>query len=84
MEKHGNKSSIKEVNNWPFGGNLFAKNNFVPMKENVTPETYPKNCTECNKHTTCKSWYGGCGCSEAPVTVFGAQENRKTLVIDET
>ena len=46
-------------------------------------ETYPKNCTECNKHTTCKSWYGGCGCSEAPVTVFGSQGNRKTLMIDE-
>lgn len=57
------------------------------MKHHLEPtvigRTYSKNCTECKKHTTCKSWYGGCGCSEAPVTVFGAQENRKVLVIDE-
>lgn len=31
----------------------------------------PKNCTECKKCTTCKSWYGGCGCTEAPMTIFG-------------
>ena len=42
-----------------------------------------QNCTECQKRTTCKSWYGGCGCTEAPVTVFGTQDNRKKLVIDE-
>ena len=35
----------------------------------------PKNCTECKKHKTCKSWYGGCGCTEAPMTIFGVAGN---------
>ena len=36
----------------------------------------PKNCTECKKHKTCKSWYGGCGCTEAPMTIFGPRKEK--------
>ena len=36
----------------------------------------PKNCTECKKRTTCKSWYGGCGCTEAPMTIFGPRKGK--------
>ena len=36
----------------------------------------PKNCTECKKRTTCKSWYGGCGCTEAPMTIFGPRKEK--------
>lgn len=36
----------------------------------------PKNCTECKKHKTCKSWYGGCGCTEAPMTIFGPRKGK--------
>ena len=38
-------------------------------------ENHPKNCTECNKKTTCKSWYGGCGCTEAVVSVSGPRKD---------
>lgn len=36
----------------------------------------PKNCTECKKHKTCKSWYGGCGCTEASMTIFGPRKEK--------
>ena len=36
----------------------------------------PKNCTECKKHKTCKSWYGGYGCTEAPMTIFGPRKEK--------
>ena len=45
--------------------------------KNNNYQNYPKNCTECKKCKTCKSWYGGTTRTEAPITTFGTQENRK-------
>ena len=39
----------------------------------------PKNCTECYKNKTCRSWYGGCGCTEAPMTIFGPQKRKMRI-----
>lgn len=44
----------------------------------------PKNCTECKKRKTCQSWYGGCGCTEAPMTIFGPRIDRHNREIDRT
>lgn len=51
--------------------------------KNNNYQNYPKNCTECKKCKSCKScksWYGGTTCTEAPITIFGTQENRKKIV----
>ena len=37
----------------------------------------PKNCTECKKRTTCKSWYGGCICTEAPHDHLRGEEEKR-------
>ena len=47
--------------------------------KNNNYQNYPKNCTECKKCKSCKSWYGGTTCTEAPITIFGTQENRKKI-----
>ena len=47
------------------------------MNEN---KTYPKNCAKCYKNKTCHSWYGGCGCTEACMTIFGTQEHRRKVL----
>lgn len=46
----------------------------------INNQEHPKNCTECKKYKTCKSWYGGTACTEALITIFGTQENRKKIV----
>ena len=56
--------------NYGFGG-------LKTMNEN---KTYPKNCAECYKNKTCHSWYGGCGCTEAYMTIFGTQEHRRKVL----
>ena len=51
---------------------------FVPY-DSINNQEHPKNCTECKKCKSCKSWYGGTTCTEVPITIFGAQENRKKI-----
>ena len=55
-------------------------NGFGGLKTMNENKTYPKNCAECYKNKTCHSWYGGCGCTEACMTIFGTQEHRRKVL----
>lgn len=43
----------------------------------------PKNCKECRKDKSCKSWYGGSMCTEVKDSMYNATKDARNKIIEE-